>query len=68
MRHRLRSFMQTVVLSDGSSIRTPTFLDKNQPRVLLVKVDPRAQQAAAQARAQQTQQNKQAPPSQPQKQ
>ena len=38
MRHRLRSFVQTVVLADGSSLRTPTFLDKNQPRVLLVKV------------------------------
>ena len=34
-KHALRSFMQTVVLADGSSFRMPTFLNKNQPRVLV---------------------------------
>jgi hypothetical protein len=34
-RHALRSFVQTVVLADGSALRRPEFLNKNQPRVLV---------------------------------
>ena len=34
-RHALRSFVQTVVLADGSALRRPEFLSKNQPRVLV---------------------------------
>ena len=36
-RHALRSFVQTTILADGSSLRTPVFASKNSPRVLLVK-------------------------------
>ena len=46
-RNALKKFMQTFILADGSSFRTPTFLNKNQPRVLLIKVDSRQQQIAA---------------------
>lgn len=35
----VKRFVQTIIFSDGSSIRVPTFLSKHQPRVLLVKTD-----------------------------
>lgn len=38
-KHTLKRFMQTIVFSDGSSIRKPMFLGKYQPRVLLAKTD-----------------------------
>ncbi|EKU21790.1 hypothetical protein NGA_0226100 [Nannochloropsis gaditana CCMP526] len=68
MRHRLRTFMQTIVLADGSSIRTPTFLSKNQPRVLLVKTDPRAQQIAAEQRSREGEQARRTQPAPQEKQ
>lgn len=34
-RHALKSLVQTVVLADGSALRRPEFLSKNQPRVLV---------------------------------
>jgi hypothetical protein len=39
-RGSLKKFVQTLVLSDGSSFRAPVFLSKVQPRVQLLKVDP----------------------------
>ena len=46
-RNALKKFMQTTILADGSSFRSACVQNKNQPRVLLIKVDNRQRQIAA---------------------